>query len=86
MTIQTQLRRPAISAERRRRRLSSRKGESRQLDLFSGPSPVLHAKTPAWSELPVETRATLTTLIAQLILEYTRAGSVIAVTETGHDL
>jgi len=56
------------------------------LDLFSGPSPVLHAKTPAWSELPVETRATLTTLIAQLILEYTRAGSVIAVTETGHDL
>jgi hypothetical protein len=51
-------------AERRRLQQSDR---SQQIDLFEG---IMSTQTPAWRDLPEETRGTLTGLMARLILEH----------------
>ena len=66
MTMQSPVQPPAMLAERRRLQQSDR---SQQIDLFDGVTPT---QTPAWRDLPEETRATLTGLMARLILESKR--------------
>ena len=68
-----------MPAERRRLQQSDR---CRQIDLFDGVTP---AQTPAWQDLPEETRGTLTGLLARLILEHARIGTPAVRTEAGHD-
>jgi hypothetical protein len=66
-------------AERRRLQQSDR---SQQIDLFEG---IMPTQTPAWRDLPEETRDTLTGLMARLILEHARISSPALRTEAGHD-
>jgi len=70
---------PSMSTGRRRLQQSDR---SQQIDLFDGVTPT---QTPAWRELPEETRATLTGLLARLIMEHAQISSPALRTEAGHD-
>ena len=79
MTMQSPVQPPAMLAERRRLQQSDR---SQQIDLFDG---VMPTQTPAWRDLPEETRATLTDLMARLILEHALISSPALRTEAGHD-
>jgi hypothetical protein len=59
------------------KRMGNLPGPAQQLDLFGDDRPSTIVDTPAWPELPAETRATLTGLMARLILEHadgSRAG------------
>src|SRR5829696_6635278 len=64
MTIRSLVHRPVTSTERRRLQQSDC---SQQINLFDGATPT---QTPAWRELPEETRGTLTGLLVRLILEH----------------
>ena len=77
MTMRSPVQPPAMPAERRRLQQSDR---SHQIDLFDGVT-----QTPAWRDLPEETRDTLTGLMARLILEHAQISSPALQTETGHD-
>ncbi|OCK60050.1 hypothetical protein LMTR3_20920 [Bradyrhizobium sp. LMTR 3] len=57
-----------------------------QMDLFG--SGLLNSAigAPAWSELPAEARAALTSLMTQLILDYAAATATPRAKEVGHDL
>ena len=79
MTMRSPVQPPTMPAERRRLQQSDR---SQQIDLFDGVTP---AQTPAWRDLPEETRETLTGLLARLILEHARIGTRAVRTEAGHD-
>jgi hypothetical protein len=66
-------------------------GPAQQLDLFgddrpSDDRPSTVVDTPAWPELPAETRATLTGLMARLILEHADGSRAGSTREAGHDL
>ena len=76
MTMRSPVQPPAMLAERRRLQQSDR---SKQIDLFDG---VMPTQTPAWRNLPEETRGTL---LARLILEHARIGTPAVRTEAGHD-
>jgi len=56
------------------------------LDLFGGDRPRVIVATPTWRELPLETRATLTDLMVQLILGHAGANRSGSPREAGHDL
>jgi len=62
MTMQSPVQPPAMLAERRRLQQSNR---CQQSDLFDTATPT---QTPAWQDLPEETRATLTDLMTRLIV------------------
>ena len=79
MTIRSQVQSRAMPAERRRLQQSDR---SRQIDLFDRVTPT---QTLAWRDLPEETRRTLTSLMARLILEHAQISSPASRTEAGHD-
>ena len=79
MTMQSPVQPPAMLAERRRRQQSNR---CQQSDLFDTATPT---QTPAWRDLPEETRDTLTGLMARLILEHAQITSPVLRTEAGHD-
>ena len=79
MTMRSPVQPLAMPAERRRRQQSDR---SQQIDLFDGVTPM---QTPAWRDLPEETRGTLTSLMARLILEHAQIGSPVLRTEADHD-
>jgi len=68
-----------MPTERRRPQQNDR---SQQIDLFDGVTPT---QTPAWRDLPEETRGTLTGLMTRLILEHAQISSAALRTETGHD-
>jgi hypothetical protein len=79
MTMRSPVQPSAMPAERRRLQQSDR---SRQIDLFDGVAPT---QTPAWRDLPQETRDTLTGLMARLILEHAQISSPALRTGAGHD-
>ena len=79
MTMRSPVQPPAMPAERRRLQQSDR---SQQIDLFDGVTPT---QTPAWQDLPEETRDMLTGLMARLILEHAQISSPALRTEAGHD-
>jgi len=79
MTIRSPVHRPVTSTERRRLQQSDC---SQQIDLFDGVTPT---QTPAWRDLPEETRDTLTGLMARLLLEHAQISSPALRTEAGHD-
>ena len=79
MTMRSPVQPPAMLAERRRLQQSDR---SQQIDLFEG---IMPTQTPAWRDLPEETRDTLTGLMARLILEHAQISSPAFRTEAGHD-
>ena len=61
-------------------------GGPQQIDLFGDASSISPLKTPAWRELPEETRSTLTSLLARLFLEHAQASRAVSQTEVSHDL
>ena len=79
MTMRSPVQPPAMPAERRRLQPSDR---SQQIDLFDDVTPT---QTPAWRDLPQETRDTLTGLMARLILEHAQISRPALRTEDGHD-
>ena len=79
MTMRSPVQPPAMGTERRRPQHSDR---SQQIDLFDG---LTLTQTPAWQDLPEETRATLTGLMTRLILEHAQISSPALRTEAGHD-
>ena len=79
MTTRSAVQPPAMPAEWRRLQQSDR---FHQIDLFDGVTPT---QTPAWRDLPEETRATLAGLLARLILDHARIGTPAVRTEAGHD-
>lgn len=68
----------------RRVRAGARARQSQQFDLFGDERQ--SAPAPTWQELPVETRAALTNLMARLILEHVQESRTGSATETGHNL
>ena len=79
MTMRSPIQPRAMPPERRRLQQSDR---SQQIDLFDGLTPM---QTPAWQDLPEETRDTLTGLMVQLILEHAQISSRALRTGAGHD-
>jgi hypothetical protein len=79
MTMRSPVQPPAMSTDRQRLQQSNR---PQQIDLFDGVTPT---QTPAWRDLPEETRDTLTGLLARLILEHAQISSPALRTEAGHD-
>jgi hypothetical protein len=55
---------------------------SQQIDLFDG---VRLTQTPAWQDLPEQTRDTLTGLMVRLILEHAQISGPAVQTEAGDD-
>ena len=72
--------------EHRRSRAGARVGQPQQIDLFGDERQSALVAAPAWQELPVETQATLTNLMARLILEHVQGSRTGSATEAGHDL
>ena len=76
---------PISRTECRIKRVSHLPDPAQQLDLF-GDRPRVIVATPAWRELPAETRATLTDLMVQLILGHAGANRPGSPREAGYDL
>ena len=76
---------PVSRRECRIKRVSDLPGPQ-QLDLFGGDRPRVIVAAPTWRELPLETRATLTDLMVQLILGHAGANRSGSPREASHDL
>ncbi len=77
---------PVRRTECRIKRVGHLPGPAQQLNLFGGDRPRAIVDTPAWRELPVEARATLSGLMVRLILEHAGANRPGSPPEAGHDL
>jgi len=71
---------PRIEQPQRRRRAPQ------QIDLFAGGPRNAIGNMPAWSTLPTEIQAALTSLIIRLILEHADARRISSMAETDLDL
>ncbi len=74
------------TSEHRTARAEGRREPTQQTDLFGNERPSAPVDTPAWQDLPVATRAALTSLMARLILEHAEARQAALMAEAGHDL
>ena len=61
-------------------------GQPQQIELFGDERQSALVAAPAWQELPVETQATLTNLMARLILGHVQGSRTGSATEAVHDL
>ena len=61
-------------------------GDPQQIDLFAEVPLILPIQTPGWQELPNEIRASVTSLLTQLLLDHARANGAVSPGETHHDL
>jgi hypothetical protein len=77
---------PVRRTERRIKRVGNLPNPAPQLDLFGDDRPRAIVDTPAWPDLPAETRATLTGLMARLIIEHADGSRAGSTREAGHDL
>ena len=77
---------PVRRTERRMKRVDNLPGPAPQLDLFGDDRPRTIVDTPAWLDLPAETRATLTGLMARLIIEHADGSRTGSTREASHDL
>ena len=57
-----------------------------QIDLFAEEPQKTIGNMPAWSVLPTEIQAALTSLITRLILEHADKSRIGSMAEAGHDL
>lgn len=57
-----------------------------QMDLFGSDLSNGAIGAPAWRELPAEARATLTSLMTQLILDHVATTATRGAKDVGHDL
>jgi hypothetical protein len=57
-----------------------------QIDLFTEKPQNAIGNMPAWSTLPIDVQAALTSLMTRLILEHAYASRIGSMTETDHDL
>jgi len=64
----------------------ARVGQPHQIDLFGDERQSALVAAPAWQELPVETQAALTNLMARLILDHVQGSRTGSATEAVHDL
>ena len=64
----------------------NRRPRSQQMDLFGGGLSNSAIGAPAWSELPAEARAALTSLMTQLILGHAATTAMPRTNEVSHDL
>jgi hypothetical protein len=69
---------------RQRRLRSVRRRVPQQIELFAENAPSI-GRVPAWSGLPMETQAALTTLMMSLILDHAAKRRMDS-TRDGHDL
>ena len=69
---------------RQSRQRPARRRVPQQIDLFAG-EPSTADGVPAWSGLPTETQAALTTLMTRLILDHADRRRICS-TGDGHDL
>ena len=64
----------------------NRRPRSQQMDLFGVGLSNSALGAPAWSELPAEARAALTSLMTQLILGHAATTAMPRTNEVSHDL
>lgn len=64
----------------------NRQPRPQQMDLFGSDLSNGAIGAPAWLELPAEARATLTSLMTQLILDHAATTATPGAKEVGHDL
>ena len=67
-------------------RHNQRRRSQQQMDLFGSGLSNTAIGAPAWSELPAEARAALTSLMTQLILSHATTTATPRAKEVGHDL
>ena len=65
---------------------SARRRAPQQIDLFAAETQTTIGSMPAWSGLPTEIQAALTSLIIRLILEHADKSQIGPMAEAGHDL
>jgi hypothetical protein len=63
-----------------------RRRTPKQIDLFVEKPQNAIGNMPAWSMLPSDVQAALTSLMTRLILEHADASRIGSMTETDHDL
>ena len=80
MSGKTMACRPPAQRSRNRRR------DALQMDLFASGQSSSAIGAPAWPELPAEVQGTLTSLMAQLILEHADKSKTAVMSEAGDDL
>jgi hypothetical protein len=72
--------------KRQTKQTLARRRVPQQIDLFAGEPQKAIGDMPAWSGLPPEIQAALTSLITRLILEHADKSRIGSMAEAGHDL
>ncbi len=72
--------------QRQTKPTQARRRAPQQIDLFAGEPQKTIGDMPAWSGLPTEIQAALTSLITRLILEHADKNRIGSMAEASHDL